>query len=178
MNKILVVGGSNSKKSINRALASYAAQQLSNIEILSFDLSQIDLPLFGADLQEEIGIPKEIETFHNLITECDGIVLSVAEHNGNVAAAFKNLWDWTSRIEKKIWQNKPMFLMSTSPGARGGLSAFNIVSQVIPFYGGSVVASFSLPNFYVNLAKDEIVNEELRSSFEEQLSKFSAALSL
>ena len=32
---------------------------------------------------------------------------------------FKNIFDWISRIEKIVWYNKPMFLMSTSDGSRG-----------------------------------------------------------
>lgn len=177
MKSILALGASNSSKSINRALALYTARQVKNTETISFDLSQIDLPLFGVDLQNEIGIPSEIKTFHKLLINCDGIVLSVTEHNGNVSAAFKNLWDWTSRLEKRIWQNKPMFLMSTSPGGRGALSAFEITRQVIPFYGGKIVSEFSLPNFYENFGNEGITDEVLKLDFEQQLSFFVEALS-
>jgi NAD(P)H-dependent FMN reductase len=176
MTCILALGGSNSSKSINRQLANYTANQVTNAEIITFDLSQVDVPLFGVDLQSQIGLPKEVETFHSLLLKCDGIVLSVAEHNGNVSAAFKNLWDWTSRIEKKVWQSKPIFLMSTSPGARGALSAFNITKQVIPFYGGHIVSEFSLPNFYENFTNKGIVNEVLKFKFDEQLALFVEAL--
>jgi NAD(P)H-dependent FMN reductase len=27
-------------------------------------------------------------------------------------AAFKNIFDWMSRIDKNVWQNKPMLLMA------------------------------------------------------------------
>ena len=48
MKKIITLAGSNSKESINKKLANYAAKQIENIEIVSLDLNNFDLPLYGS----------------------------------------------------------------------------------------------------------------------------------
>ena len=52
------------------------------------------------------------------IEEADFLVVSLAENNGNYSAAFKNVFDWCSRITVKVFQEKPMLLMATSPGGK------------------------------------------------------------
>ena len=51
MKKILALGASNSKNSINKTLAIYAAKQIENTEILVIDLNDFDIPLYGIDIR-------------------------------------------------------------------------------------------------------------------------------
>ena len=60
--------------------------------------------------------------FKRLIRDSNGIVISLAEHNGSYTSAFKNIYDWISVIEKVVWDDKPLFLLSASDGKRGGLT--------------------------------------------------------
>ncbi len=168
MKRILALGGSNSKTSINKKFAIYAANQLENVEVVVADLNELNLPLYSPDLEAEKGCPENVVQFYKLIESIDGIVLSLAEYNGNQTAAFKNLWDWLSRVdEMKFWREKPMLLMATSPGGRGGASVLKITSESLPFFGGNIIASFSLPlfhnNFSVDGIKDEALNSDLNS---------------
>lgn len=176
MIKILAIGGSNSKKSINTVLATHIASEVADAEVTVLNWGDFALPLFGVDLQNDIGIPDAAHHFINLLKNTDAIVLSVAEHNGNITAAFKNLWDWASRIEQKLWMNKPMFLASTSPGGRGAQSAFETIQKILPHYGGNVVARMSLPLFNENLKAGKIQDEELQKVFQTQLELFATAL--
>lgn len=96
------------------------------------------------------GIPEAAHRFRAVIGAADALLISFAEHNGNNTAAFKNLFDWTSRIDTKVWQGKPMVLLSTSPGQGGGGRSLAIAKSGAPFYGGEVLAEFSLPRFYEN----------------------------
>lgn len=176
MIKILAIGGSNSKTSINKVFAQHIASQVDGAEVTALDWDLLQLPLFGVDLQAETGIPQAVKDFLQQIKDSDAIVLSVAEHNGLITAAFKNLWDWTSRIEQKLWMNKPMFLASTSPGARGAQSAFESTQKILPHYGGNVVARMSLPIFNDNLKDGKILDTQLQKMFETQLSLFRNAL--
>lgn len=166
MKKILVIGASNSSKSINKTFASYVAQQIEDVELIVADLNEMELPMFGVDLEEASGIPENAVKFEKLIADADGIVLSLAEHNGMVTAAFKNLWDWTSRIDQKFWKNKPMLLMAASPGGRGGANVLNAIKTLMPHFGGNVIADFSLPKFYENFSpeglKDSDLNDDLK----------------
>jgi len=176
MKKILAIGASNSTKSINKKFAIYVAQQIEDAEILIADLNELSLPLFSADLEATNGIPANATKFSELIEAADGIVLSLTEHNGMVTAAFKNLWDWTSRIEMEIWKNKPMLLMAAAPGGRGGTSVLGITKSILPYYGGNVIADFSLPKFHDNFTADGIKDPALNEELNQKIKLFQNAI--
>ncbi|MBP6180435.1 NAD(P)H-dependent oxidoreductase [Flavobacterium sp.] len=161
--KIIAFGGSPSKNSINKKLATYAAHLFENAEVEILDLNDFQMPLFSVDIEKEIGQHELAKAFLAKIATADILVVSLAENNGNYSAAFKNVFDWCSRITGKIFQEKPMLLMATSPGARGGLSVLEIAKNAFPRYGGNVKATFSLPSFDANfdIENSKISNPEL-----------------
>jgi len=164
MKKILVFAGSSSKSSINKQLAVYAAQQFQNAELDILDLNDYEMPLFSVDKEKENGIHNLAHDFYNKIGSADLIVVSLAEHNGAYSSAFKNILDWTSRINNKTFQQKPMLLLATSPGARGGATVLDIASKRFPFQGAEVKGTFSLPTFFENFdAVHGIINPELKN---------------
>lgn len=150
--KILAIGGSTSKHSINKQLAVFAASLFKNAEVEVLDLNDYEMPLFSVDKEIETGPQEKARAFLQKIEKCDFIVLSLAEHNGSYSTAFKNLFDWSSRINGKPFQNKPMLLMATSPGARGGSSVLEAAKSRFPFMGGNIKATFSLPEFEKNFS--------------------------
>ena len=176
MKKIIVLAGSNSKKSINKQLATYAANQLDNVQIDVLDLNDFSLPLYGIDLENEQGIPESADRLLKQIKNSDGFVLSLAEHNGAYSTVFKNIFDWMSRIDGKLWNNKPMLLMATSPGGRGGSSVLEIARNRFPHMGGHVVADFSLPFFSKNFTVEGINDEDLSSQLNTAITIFANAL--
>ena len=164
MKKILVFAGSSSKTSINKQLAVYAAQQFQNAELDILDLNDYEMPVFSVDKEKENGIHNLAHDFYNKIGTADLIVLSLAEHNGAYSSAFKNILDWASRINNKTFQQKPMLLLATSPGARGGATVLDIASKRFPFQGADVKGTFSLPTFFENFdAVHGIINPELKN---------------
>lgn len=173
---ILALGGSNSSKSINRQLAHYAADGLGDIDALKMDLRDFAMPIFGTDFETEHGVPEAAFRFLARIQESDGVILSLAEHNGGYTAAFKNTIDWTSRIDVKFWAQKPMLLMAASPGGRGGRSVLEMSSARLPFMGANIVATFSLPSFYDNFVDGRIVDATLQTKFFDALEVFRQAL--
>ena len=124
--KILAFGASNSSTSINKQLATFSASQITDAEVNLIDLNDFEMPIYGIDKERANGFPDKAYAFKELIKNCDGIVISFAEHNGAYTTAFKNIFDWISRIEKDVWANKPMFLLATSPGSRGGATVLDI----------------------------------------------------
>ena len=176
MKKIIAFAGSNSKESINKKLATYTSSLVEDVDVTILDLNDFDLPLYGIDLENENGIPEDAHKFLNLIKESDGIVLSLAEHNGAYSTAFKNLFDWMSRIDGKLWSNKPMLLMATSPGGRGGATVLEIAKGRFPYMGGNIVAEFSLSLFNDNFADGKLVNEVLQAALVDEVEKFRSAL--
>ena len=164
MKKILVFAGSSSKNSINKQLAVYAAQQFQNVERDIIDLNDYEMPLYSVDKEKENGIHSLAHDFYAKIGSADFIILSLAEHNGAYSSAFKNILDWTSRINNKTFQQKPMLLMATATGARGGATVLEIASKRFPFQGADINGTFSLPTFQENFdAVNGIINPELKN---------------
>jgi chromate reductase len=161
--KIIAFAGSNSSHSINKKLATYAAGLFSNANVEILDLNDYELPLFSVDREEVLGHPQRAKDFLAKLASADLIVLSLAENNGSYSSAFKNAFDWASRIEKDVFQKRPMLLMATSPGGRGGRSVLDLAEINLPRYGAEIKAVFSLPSFNQNFDVDKgvISNPEL-----------------
>ncbi len=176
MKKIIAFAGSNSKNSINKQLATFAAQQVNNSELEVLDLNEYELPMYGIDYETEYGIPSNAQNFLEKIKSSNGIVLSLAEHNGAYASVFKNLFDWMSRIDGKLWSDIPMLLMATSPGGRGGATVLEVAKGRFPYMGGNIVADFSLPFFGDNFSEEGIKDQELNTAFKESIDIFEKAL--
>lgn len=167
--KIIAFGGSPSKNSINKKLATYAASLFENAEVEILDLNDYQMPLFSVDIEAQIGQHLLAKAFLAKIESADFLVVSLAENNGNYSAAFKNVYDWCSRIIGKVFQNKPMLLMATSPGGRGGASVLEIAKNAFPRYGADIKATFSLPSFNDNfdLVNGKIANTEFDNQLRE-----------
>ena len=161
--KIIAFAGSNSQNSINKKLANYAASLFENAVVEVLDLNDFQMPLFSVDIEKNIGQHPVAKMFLEKISIADILVVSLAENNGNYSVAFKNVFDWCSRIGAKVFQEKPMLLMATSPGARGGATVLEIAKNAFPRYGATLKATFSLPSFNDNfdVEKGVISNEEL-----------------
>lgn len=172
---ILAFAASNSRTSINKALVTYAAGLLDNsssVEIL--DLNDFELPLFSVDREKESGVPELAQQFYSKIGDADALLISFAEHNGMFTAAYKNLFDWTSRIEQKVYQGKPAVLLSTSPGPGGGRNSMAAAQGSAPHIGMDLKASLSVPSFYDNfdMATGQLTNEEIKAELETALAAF------
>ncbi|GGD10601.1 NADPH-dependent FMN reductase [Hyunsoonleella pacifica] len=176
MKKIIAFAGTNSKTSINKQLAIYASSLVEDVAVDVLDLNDFELPIYGIDLENEKGIPDNAKTFLEHIKSSDGIILSLAEHNGAYATVFKNIFDWMSRIDGKLWSEKPMLLMATSPGGRGGATVLEVAKGRFPFMGGNIVADFSFPSFFDNFSEGKITNEDLDKQLKEKVETFKVAL--
>jgi chromate reductase len=167
--KLLAFGASNSSDSINKQLASYASKQFKNVTVDLLDLNDYEMPIYSKDREMKDGFPQLAEDFYKKIGNADLILISFAENNGNYTTAFKNILDWTSRINNKTFQGKPMLLLATSPGARGGGTVLDIAVKRMPFQGGVVKGSFSLPSFQENfdIEKGMISNGEFNAQLME-----------
>ena len=128
--RILAFAASSSRQSINRQLVTYAARLAAEeivpgAEIDLLDLNDFEMPLYSIDRENENGIPDEARAFRDRINAANVLIISLAEHNGSYTAAYKNLFDWATRLREapydgKVYEDKPVVLLSTSPGARGG----------------------------------------------------------
>jgi len=169
--KLLAFAASSSSKSINKKLATYAASHVKHdegVEIEVLDINDFEMPLFSENKEAQLGQPQQAKDFYAKLGQADAIILSFAEHNGSYTAAYKNLFDWTSRIDQKLFQNKPMVLLSTSPGPGGAATVLAAATASAPYFAGIVKANLSIPNFYDNFdqEKQELTNPEIQVKLE------------
>jgi len=171
--KILAFGASSSKNSINKKLANYVASNVKNGEIEVLDLNDFEMPIYSQDKETEGGIPELATKFIKKISCADLLVISFAEHNGAYSSAYKNIFDWSSRATKKVYENKKVILLSTSPGPGGAKSVLSSAVTSMPFFGAQVVGSLSLPSFYENFdtATLKVTNAEFNQKLSEIIQK-------
>ena len=163
MKKIIAFGASNSQNSINKKLAEYTANQFNNVEIEVLDLNDFEMPIYSIDREKLNGLPDLAHTFFNKLGSADLLIISFAEYNGAYTSAFKNIFDWSSRVNSKTFQEKATFLMATATGPRGGATVLEIAKNRFPHQGANVVGTFILPSFNTNFQENEIVNEDLKN---------------
>ncbi|GLT17382.1 FMN reductase [Vibrio zhanjiangensis] len=174
--KVVAFGASSSSTSINKTLASYAADLISGAEIKVLNLNDYEVPLFSEDKEKEIGQAAGAKAFLSDIAWADVLIISFAEHNGSYTAAYKNLFDWATRIERNVFADKPAVYLSTSPGPGGAASVLSAAIGSAPYFGAQVKASLSIASFYENfdLKTGKLTNPTL----DEQLKTALAQLSM
>ncbi|WGY47561.1 NADPH-dependent FMN reductase [Vibrio sp. ABG19] len=168
--KVIAFGASTSSTSINKALATYTAGLVDGADVKVLNISDYSVPMFSEDLEKEIGQAEGAQAFLRDLADADALVISYAEHNGHYPAAFKNLFDWATRIDREVFKNKPAVYLSTSPGPGGAQSVLAAAVGSAPFFAGNVKASLSVPNFYdvfdleAGQVKDDAVNAQLKEA--------------
>ena len=173
--KLLAFAASSSSKSINKKLATYAASLVADATVETIDINDYEMPLFSQDKEEVLGQPDAAKAFYAKLGQADAIIISFAEHNGSYTAAYKNLFDWTSRIDQKLFQNKPMVLLATSPGPGGANTVLSAATVSAPYFAGDVKASISVPSFFDNFdsEKQEITNPAILDELQSALAQLS-----
>lgn len=171
---VLAFAASNSKHSINRTLAVYAAGKIQAASVEVLDIHDYEMPIFSEDREKELGQPEPAQQFLDRISEADALIIAYAEHNGSFTAAYKNLVDWASRIERKVFQDKPTLMLATSPGGGGGANVLALAENSAPYFGADVKARLSVPSFHKNF--DVIGNELSNPKIRQELNKVILAL--
>jgi len=174
--KVVAFAASNSRNSINKLLVTYAASLLDSWETEILELNDFELPLFSVDREAELGQPELAKLFLKKLADADAIIISFAEHNLSYSAAYKNLFDWCSRITPKVFQGKPMVLLSTSPGGHGGQTVLATALKSALRFSGEVKASLSVPSFNSNFDFNvgELTNEGLKIKLKEAVNSLLA----
>ena len=175
--KILAIAGSNSDVSINKQLLTYATSLFEgDNEIEIVDMNEFEMPIYKHEREVANGIPQEAHNFAAKIDEANLLLVSLGEHNGTYSTAFKNVFDWVSRIkDRTVFAERPMLLMSTSPGGRGGAGVLEASSKRFPYHGGTIVDTYSLPFFYDKFDATAMVitDEEKASELKTKIEKLS-----
>ncbi|MBU2069751.1 MAG: NAD(P)H-dependent oxidoreductase [Gammaproteobacteria bacterium] len=146
--RVLAFAASNNPQSINQQLALSVARLLPQAQVVTLDIDDYELPIYSERREAELGTPAQVTAFLQQIAEADGLIVSFAEHNGGFTAAFKNLYDWASRSQRRIFQHKPAIFLAAAPGPGGAKSVLQAAVQAAPYMGAELSATVSVPNFH------------------------------
>lgn len=126
-NKILMFAGSARKDSVNKKLilAAEAIAKTQGAEVTNIDLKDYPLPIYDGDIEEENGCPENAKKICKLISEHDYMLISSPEYNGLPSPLLKNVIDWVSRVDVKVYDGKIAAIISASPGGLGGFRGLN-----------------------------------------------------
>jgi NAD(P)H-dependent FMN reductase len=173
MASILAFVGSNSSVSINFKLVNFTASIIKNQHVEILNMKDFSFPTYSYDEEKNNGYDASLYTLKNSILNSDEILLAVNERNGQPSAYFKNVIDWLSRLEIKFLVDKKIFLMATSGGKRGAISALELIAHLLPRFGGEIAATFSLPSFAENFDETKgIIHKELAAAHQKALQLF------
>lgn len=151
--KIMTILASNSRKSINRTLLSVVSDKINTQPLTHLEVGDYSMPIYSSDIEEEQGFPDTVKQVKALFDKHDAFIIACPEHNGTMPAVFKNFIDWLSRInDDSIFAKKPVLLLSTSPGPRGGATNLQNLVNIMPYWGADIRDSLSLGSFYNNFA--------------------------
>ncbi len=131
--KTLVFAGSTRQQSFNRRLAHEAAAlaRAAGAEVTLLELSELDIPMYNADLEAR-GTPPDVLRLKRLLWEHPAWIVCSPEYNGSYTALLKNTIDWASSPVAgdadwgdgtKPFRGKVVGMLSASNGRLGGLRA-------------------------------------------------------
>jgi chromate reductase len=169
--KLVAFGTSNNRQSINRSLAAYSARLLKGATVEMLDIIDYEMPIYSDEREQALGQPPQAKAFLQKIADADALVISFTEHNGSYTAAYKNLFDWCSLIDRAVFQHKPVVFLATSPGPNGAANVLAMALGSASQFGADVIASLSVPRFHNNfdLSARWMINPVLRHQLEQAM---------
>jgi chromate reductase len=168
----LIVGGLS-----RGALSGRVARALVSIQPASMALERLeigDLPFYNQDLETD-SPPAPWVRLRDAIRTADGVLIVTPEYNRGIPGALKNAIDVGTRPPAaNVWKEKPVAIVSTSPGALGGFGGNHQLRQNLSFSAPQIMLQ---PEAYLGQA-NKAVNED--GSFGDEkarefLAKFLAA---
>ena len=147
--RLLLLAGSARNGSLSVRLRD-AARRLADAGGAStsvLDLRALALPVYDGDHEAAHGVPDGARQLRDAIAAHDALLMLTPEYNGFPTPLLINAFDWLSRLPAEqgaasgvaTTADKPVALLSISPGAVGGLRAMNYLRQYLQMAFGMVV---------------------------------------
>ena len=126
--KILAISGSGRANSTNTAMLSAVADIARPAHIISVFSDIASLPVFSPDL-ETGPLPIEVQSFVDLISESDCLIISSPEYVRAIPGGLKNAIDWLVSRDEIV--NKPIALMHASHRGDDMLGQLRLVLSTV-----------------------------------------------
>ena len=147
--KVLVIAGSARRQALSKRMARAAVHALAEAgaEPTFADLADYPQPLYDGDLEAAEGLPPGSVALQRLLASHDALLVVTPEYNGSVTPLLKNTLDWCSRKNPAdpqhsglaVYAGKPAAILSTSPGALGGMRALFHLRDLLGYLGMLVI---------------------------------------
>jgi chromate reductase len=171
----LVIPGSLRKESfslkIAKALAELAPEGL-RLEVVTLH----GISFFNQDL--EATPPADWLAFREKLQTSQGVLFVTPEYNRSIPGVLKNAIDVGSRpYGKSSFLEKPIGIISNSPGPLGGVSAAKHLQNIMPGISGSIMGQ---PEAYLNAVGDafddkgKLTKEALQKVLQQYVDAFAA----
>jgi chromate reductase len=143
---VAVLVGSLRKESFTRRIA-LALRELAK-PALTLEMVEIgSLPHYNQDLETDTP-PGEWVAFRDRMRRTDAVLFATPEYNRSVPGVLKNAIDVGSRPrEKNVFNGKPGFVVSVSPGLLGAFGANHHLRQSLVFLN---VPAMQQPEVYLS----------------------------
>jgi chromate reductase len=173
--RIGLIVGSLRAESINRRL-SVALRKLAPGELEFFEIGIGDLPLFNADLENDL--PAAVVAFKDAVSSADGLLIVSPEYNRSIPGALKNALDWGSRpYGHNSFKRKPTAVIGASPGGIGTAVMQSSLRPVLAFLDAPQLTA---PEAYITYSADvygedgTVSNDSTREFLSHYLAEFTA----
>lgn len=151
---VLVIAGSTRADAFSKKLARAAARGIDEAGATAtlVDLRDYPLPLYDGDLEAAIGLPDQAVRLRELMLRHQALLIATPEYNASIPAVLKNALDWVSRPHApepgvSAYRDKVAAILSSSPGALGGLRGLVHLRQILQNVGCLVITEqFALGN--------------------------------
>jgi NAD(P)H-dependent FMN reductase len=147
--RLLLLAGSARTGALSVTLRDAAGRiaQALDAETTVLDLRALKLPLYDGDIEASQGVPDGARQLRTALATHDAVLIVTPEYNGFPTPLVINAFDWLSRLPAGeglpsgvgVTANKPLALLSISPGALGGLRAMNFLRQYLQMAFGMLV---------------------------------------
>jgi len=160
--RILVIPGSTRTDAFSKKLARAAGKLVvqAGAEATVVDLRDFAMPLYDGDLEAGEGVPDGAVRLRSVMKQHEALMVCTAEYNSSLPAVLKNTIDWLSRPYAaepgvSVFKHKTAALLSSSPGALGGMRGLVHLRQILMNLGVLVITEqFSLSNAANGFAAD------------------------
>lgn len=160
--RVLVIPGSTRTDAFSKKLARAAGKLVAQAgaEATVIDLRDFAMPLYDGDLETSEGVPEGAVRLRGVVKVHEALMVCTAEYNSSLPAVLKNTIDWLSRPYAaepgvSVFKHKTAAVLSSSPGALGGMRGLVHLRQILMNLGVLVITEqFSLSNAASGFAAD------------------------
>lgn len=173
MKNIVAFSGSTRAASFHtRILRALQEMSPADVKVNVFDLS--DVPFYNEDIDNDRA-PAAVQSLRSIVEAADGVIFAAPEYNFSYSALTKNTIDWLTRPKGAgVLRDKKIALVCVTPGPSGGKNVSKAMSDLLPFFGNTIVATVTAAGITDKIAPDStvITDAELQAGLAGVLAAF------